>query len=617
MCVILIRSFKSNLILSAIYNSNIARVFLKYNAENKHPSRENGFALASALFIVAAMILSLCIIVYHNALLSTLFIFFIIVTVILSLLLTRYIFTGFAPKILTKEKLNYSQAFFQSTLDACIIFDKETKEIIECNKRAVALFDVADEISIKGLYLSQLMIRYLSDSSINLELLMNDIPNGWHGEANFRTQRKTEFDAYVSSINYFTDEKEYQMLIIRDISSFKMAGKELASSKEKFENSAKVKTRFLAGMSHELRTPLNGIIGTANLILAEKNLSDIVKSQVNLQLYSSEHMLSIINDILDYSKIDEGKMEVNNQSFNLLKALQAVVQFFENQFEKRNIELVFKHGPQLKNINIISDEVKLRQVLNNLISNALKFTIQGKVTLSVLIDEETAGEVSISFIVKDTGIGIKKEQQVEIFESFAQVHANDLKRRFGGTGLGLTISEKLVNLFGGTIVVESDLGHGASFGFTLLFKKDLKLQQQIINVENYRSQADIRGVRILLVEDNEINASVLNMFLKKWGIRTKEAGNGLHAIELLKFHQFDLILMDLEMPEMNGYAATKIIRETDNSIPIIAFTATLLDDMDNLISKEGFNDYILKPFRPADLKSIIEKFAPNRKIEYV
>ena len=166
-------------------------------------------------------------------------------------------------------------------------------------------------------------------------------------------------------------------------------------------------------------------------------------------------------------------------------------------------------------------------------------------------------------------------------------------------------------------MVESDLGHGASFGFTLLFKKDLKLQQQIINVENYTSQADIRGVRILVVEDNEINASVLNMFLKKWGIRTKEAGNGLHAIELLKFHQFDLILMDLEMPEMNGYAATKIIRETDNSIPIIAFTATLLDDMDNLISKEGFNDYILKPFKPSDLKSIIEKFAPNRKIEYV
>jgi signal transduction histidine kinase/CheY-like chemotaxis protein len=602
--------------LTSVINLNIAGFFLKYNAGNKQQPKENGFALASALCIVAAMILALCIIFFNKTSLSNLFIFFITVTVILSLLLARYIFAVFTPASLTKEKLNYSQAFFQSTLDACIIFDKETKEIIECNKRAVILFDVADELSIKGLYLSQLMIRYLSDRSINLELLMNDIPDGWHGEATFRTQTKAEFEAYISSITYFTDGKGYQMLIIRDISSFKMAGKELASSKEKFENSAKVKTRFLAGMSHELRTPLNGIIGTANLILAEKNLPDTVISNANLQLYSSEHMLSIINDILDYSKIDEGKMEINNQPFNLLKALQAVVQFFESQFEKRNIELVFKHGPQLKNINILSDEVKLRQVLNNLISNALKFTIQGKVTLTALIDAETAEEVSVSFIIKDTGIGIKKEQQVEIFESFAQVHANDLKRRFGGTGLGLTISEKLVNLFGGTIVVESDLGHGASFGFTLLFKKDINLQPQIINVENYTSPVDIRGVRILVVEDNEINATVLNMFLKKWGIRTKEAGNGLHAIELLKFHQFDLILMDLEMPEMNGYAATKIIRETDTSIPIIAFTATLLDDMDNLITKEGFNDYILKPFKPADLKKIIEKFAPNRKIEY-
>jgi CheY-like chemotaxis protein len=174
----------------------------------------------------------------------------------------------------------------------------------------------------------------------------------------------------------------------------------------------------------------------------------------------------------------------------------------------------------------------------------------------------------------------------------------------------------LVNLFGGKIQVESDLGKGASFYFTATFDKDQQLAKQLVKEETYQHPIDIRGVRVLVVEDNEINVTILERFLQKWGIRIKEATNGVHALELLKFHKFDLILMDLEMPEMNGYDAVKIIRQTDTVIPIIAFTATLLDNMDTLITNDGFNDYILKPFRPADLKKKIEKFAPNRKIEY-
>ncbi len=591
-------------------------LFQKSGTKSGAMQRENQFTIAGAFLIVIAMCLSVAVTFTQNTSFTVLVASSLIATFLLALMLARYIFIALTHKSTPVEKLNYNQAFFQSNLDACIIFDKETKEIIDCNHRAVEIFDVGDELNIKGLYLSQLMMRYLSDSSPNLQLLMNTIPPDWHGEANFRTYHKVEFDAYVNTVSYFAGEKEYQILIIRDISGFKISEKELVNTKEKFEDSSKVKTRFLAGMSHELRTPLNGIIGTTNLILAEPHLSENVKSQLHLQLYSSEHMLCIINDILDYSKIDEGKMEINNQPFNLLAALQAVVQFFESQFKKRNIELVFKHGSHLKNIFVISDEVKLRQVLNNLLSNALKFTIEGKVTLTAIVDEESVDAVSVSFIIKDTGIGIEKEKQAAIFESFAQVHAHDLKRRFGGTGLGLTISEKLVNLFGGTIVVESDLGQGASFGFTLLFKKDTAQPLPLNTTEEFISPADIRGVRILVVEDNEINASVLNRFLNKWQIRTKEAANGIQALELLKYHKFDLILMDLEMPEMNGYTATKIIREADKEIPVIAFTATMLDDMSNLLVKEGFSDYILKPFKPADLKRIIEKFVPYRKIEY-
>jgi CheY-like chemotaxis protein len=276
----------------------------------------------------------------------------------------------------------------------------------------------------------------------------------------------------------------------------------------------------------------------------------------------------------------------------------------------------FEYEPALASVNIISDEVKIRQVLNNLISNALKFTIDGSVVLSASVVESREEEVEVLFKVTDTGIGINKEKQAEIFEGFVQVHAEDLKRRFGGTGLGLTISEKLANLMGGSITVESELGKGSSFYFTLRLKKQPQAAIPVVKIDEFIPAVDIRGVRILIVEDNDINVAVLKAFLNKWSIRLMEAANGIQALELLKYHTFDLILMDLEMPEMNGYTATKIIRETNTGVPIIAFTATLLENMDTLVTNDGFDDYILKPFKPGELKKKIEKYAPHRKIEY-
>jgi CheY-like chemotaxis protein len=270
----------------------------------------------------------------------------------------------------------------------------------------------------------------------------------------------------------------------------------------------------------------------------------------------------------------------------------------------------------LLGIHVVSDQVKLSQVLNNLLSNALKFTLQGKVVLQALVNAETNESVSVIFKVIDTGIGIKEEKQTVIFDGFSQVHADDLKRKFGGTGLGLTISKKLVELFGGNITVESEFGKGSCFIFDITFKKQTEIQKPILPVDAPFTQIDIRGVRVLIVEDNEINVTILRGFLLKWGMRVKEASNGIHAIELLKYHTFDLILMDLEMPEMNGYTAANIIRATDKALPIIAFTATLLEDMNKLITEGGFNDYMLKPFRPAELKKKIELYSPHRKIDY-
>ena len=550
---------------------------------------------------------------------SNLFVVRLGVSVCLSALFIRYLLNV----LYVKEDLaivnNNSDILFQCNPEGYIVMDKETKEIVEYNRFISRLFELPRDVQLTGIFLSQFMMRYLATGSVNLETLMNDLPENWHGEGEFITHHKKRFTAIINSFPYSKAGKEYQIIGIRDISVLKKTETDLTYYKDKLDKSAQVKSRFLASMSHELRTPLNGVIGSANLILAEQDLPEKVRTQTNLQLYSSEHMLSIINDILDFSKIESGKMELKNQSFNLLEALHFLINSVESQFNKNKIDLVYDFDKQLAAVDIVSDVVKLRQVLFNLISNALKFTFDGHVEIKAEIKDSNPASVTVRFSVKDTGIGIKKEKQTEIFDDFVQVHDEDATRKFGGTGLGLTISEKLVNLLGGKIELDSDIGKGTCFYFTLTFNKAVT-ESAVVNkpaeTAVYEAPVDIRGVRILIVEDNEINAAILTKFLTKWDIRIKEAGNGVQALELMKYHQFDLILMDLEMPEMNGYTAAKIIRETNTELPVIAFTATLLENMDSLIKEYGFNDYILKPFRPSDLKKKIEKYAAHRKIEY-
>ncbi len=330
-------------------------------------------------------------------------------------------------------------------------------------------------------------------------------------------------------------------------------------------------------------------------------------------------MLGIINDILDFSKIDAGKLELRKQSFNLKESIENIMRSFDIQFKNKNIGFIYKENESLDHIYIMSDEVKLSQIITNLLSNALKFTIEGSVTLAVKLEASTDSVAKILFEVIDTGIGIPQEKQSEIFQGFAQVHSDDHARKFGGTGLGLTISERLVTKFGGRLEVESNPGEGTRFYFSIPFEIATmeEINDKSANDSSIESLSDTRGLRILVVEDNEINARILISFLKKWGIQIKEAENGIHALELIKYHKFDLVLMDLEMPEMDGYTAIKKIRETNTTIPVLAFTATLLENMDSIISENGFNDFVLKPYRPTELKKKILQYAPHRKVDYV
>ncbi len=516
------------------------------------------------------------------------------------------------------KEINFFEVLFQSTLNAYIIYNKETLEVIDINKKLRTLFELPPDNDLKGLYMSQVMMRHLASDNPNLDILMNNISDSWTGEAKFITHSKNTFYGLVNTniLLNAPGEYEYQVLSIKDITELKDAKDEVLKSKISVEQAASSKARFLSSMSHELRTPLNGIIGSSNLMLSETDLDEDLKNNIEVIRYSSEHMLGIINDILDFSKIDAQKMEVKEQAFSLINCLNNVTSSFTQQYKSQDIDLIINLPVQdLQNVYILSDQMKLSQVINNLLSNSLKFTIAGSVELIVKIKELSDTNIILYFEVKDTGIGIAKEKQKEVFQAFSQIHSDELKRKYGGTGLGLNISQQLVNILGGTLEVSSELGVGSHFYFTLNLKIAAPPVIKNTPIPLPESGKDIRGVRVLIVEDNEINANILKGFLRKWQMQVKEAITGVHALELLKYHKFDLILMDLEMPEMNGYTTLNIIREKGMEVPVIAFTATLLENMESLVTEAGFTDYILKPFRPSDLKKKIETYC-QRKIDY-
>ena len=516
------------------------------------------------------------------------------------------------------EDLAFHESFLQLYMDAYVVVNLETNDIADFNCHMITLFALPPDVHLRKLQINQIMMRYLAEDSENKDLMMNRIPDCWEGEAGFINYNKEKFYTCVASNIFYKDDIKWQIISFRNITDKKNATQELKSYKLNAEKAARAKARFLSSMSHELRTPLNGIIGTSNLVLLESDLPENIKRHMNILKYSSEHMLGIINDILDFSKIDAGKLELVRHSFNLKECLTNIVEAFEVQFDNKQLAFIFLQPVAFNTINVCSDEIKLSQILNNLLSNALKFTLIGNVTFKVIIENTNEQTTTISFNVSDTGIGIPVEKQSEIFQGFAQVYTDDQSRKFGGTGLGLTISEKLVNKFGGQLKVESVPGEGSCFHFSVCFEnaKPKEIKAKVQHDVGFEHITDTQGLRILVVEDNAINATILISFLHRWGILVKEAENGIHALELIKYHTFDLILMDLEMPQMDGYATIKKIRETDLKTPVLAFTASLLEDMESLITESGFNDYVLKPYKPAELKKKILDYAPHRKIDY-
>jgi signal transduction histidine kinase/ActR/RegA family two-component response regulator len=398
--------------------------------------------------------------------------------------------------------------------------------------------------------------------------------------------------------------------------SEKKLNERLGYAMSRSEKSSQVQSEFLSTMSHEIRTPLNAVIGMSNLLLMESPRAD-QKENLDILRFSAANLLTLVNDVLDFNKIESGKITFENIKFNLDELMQNICGAQMMKAEEKGLTFQLQVDDYLKTRYLIGDPTRLSQIIFNLVSNAIKFTTRGTVKVSVSCMEDRHNEAAIRFSIRDSGIGIAHDKMASIFEPFTQ-ESITTTRKFGGTGLGLSIVKRLLDLQGGSISVTSEIGVGSDFSVNMEFpvstdviipeetgKKFDATPTENMPGNKHKAALQINKLQVLIAEDNAVNVMLMKKLFSKWDIVPTVAENGERAIELLQYGNFDVILMDLQMPVLDGIEATKIIRQMVDpkkaNTPIIALTASALFDIKDKVYNSGMNDYISKPFKPNEL----------------
>ncbi|QJW88323.1 response regulator [Spirosoma taeanense] len=497
--------------------------------------------------------------------------------------LTRQINKYLTPECLQNETF---QQFIRAVNDSYNNFDRD-KELFEHS----AALNERDYSEINRKLKEEIAQRRQSVEKLIEAIYLIDVPEE-ESMPNF------EPNNLVGLVDFLQRQIEYR----------KSIEAELRLAKEVAENATQAKSDFLSMMSHEIRTPLNGIVGMTYLMLQEEVPPNLIENLKTLQ-FSIEHLQALINDILDFSKIEAGKVELEETNFSLKQLVSNIKRAQQTKAQENGNRIRLMVDDDIPD-SLIGDSLRIGQVLTNLVSNAIKFTHEGTITIELSLQSRTDDRASIYVSVQDTGIGIAPEKQQDIFSMFTQANSATT-RKFGGTGLGLVITKRLLELHGSTIKVESEEGKGSTFYFTLNLATGNSPAPTAALPDAVDDQT-LKGVRVLLVEDYPVNVKVALKFLHKWGLEVDTAENGLVGLTKFQTGNYDLILMDLQMPVMDGYTASQEIRKLSPTMPIIALTASATFSNKDRAIGVGINDYVTKPFNPKDLFHKIVKYSQRQ-----